>query len=290
MKIKSILLLLFCILFFFAAPAAGLTDKATNGDFEDGLNGWTVTYDNTNDGYSAVYHQSGMGVDGSGCAYFDLNSNSGDAEASISQIIGSGTITQISYWYRYSATTSYTGYDPSPGTLRIYWGGSLIDTVTLTATSGSSWQQRTITITDAEPIDSWLTFQATAFTYGTDVTRRTADVLIDNIEILSSGTPPIISSIQQSPASASDEKIPAPATITFSAELAQGSEPLTYAWDFTNDGTTDATGQTVTYTYPQAGTYTCSLIVTNGDGAVMQTTTVYVDDPLPQCTPISTLL
>lgn len=285
MKTKSIFLLLFCTLIFLAAPAAGLTDKTTNGDFEDGLNGWSVDYDTNADGYASITHQPGLGVDGTGCAYFTLGAGGdtgGWAEAIMSQSIGSGTITQISYWYRYQATTGYSGYDPNPGTFKIYWGGELIDTVTLSPTSGTSWQQRTVTISDAEPIDSWLTFQASAYTSGTDAIQRTATVLVDNIEILSSGTPPIISSIQQSPASASDEKIPAPATITFTGALSQGSEPVTYSWDFTNDGTTDATGQTAIYTYPQAGTYTCRLTVYNGEGAVTQTTTVYVDNPLPQ--------
>lgn len=284
MKTIKIFTLLFCILFLLAAPAAALTDKATNGDFEDGLDGWDVTTDTTYSASAYVISQSGTGVSGSDCVLFNLDSGStgGIAEASISQIIGSGTITQISYWYKYGATTGYSGYDPNPGTIKIYWGGDLIDTVTLYPSSGTSWQQRTVQISNAEPIDSWLTFQASSYTSGTDAIRRTANVRLDNIEILSSGTPPIISDIEQSPASSSGNKIPSPATITFTAELSQGSEPVTYRWDFTNDGTYDATGKTVTHTYPLAGTYTCRLVVNNGEGAVTQSTTVYVDNPLPQ--------
>lgn len=277
-------IILFCILFLFAAPAAALTDKATNGDFSDGLDGWSVIEETTYSATADVYANSAAGVGGSGCVYISLYSGStgGTATGGIYQLIGSGTITQINYYYKYAATTSYDGYDPNPGTLEIMWGGEVIDTITLYPTSGTSWTQRTVTINNPEAIDSWLTFQASATTSGTDMAFREASLYLDNIEILSSGTPPIISSIQQSPATSSGDKEPAPATITFTAVLSQGSDPITYQWDFNNDGTYDATGRTATYTYPQPGTYTCRLVVNNGEGAVTSSTTVYVDNPLPQ--------
>ncbi|WP_276278153.1 PKD domain-containing protein [Haloarcula regularis] len=40
-----------------------------------------------------------------------------------------------------------------------------------------------------------------------------------------------------------------------------------YAWDFDDDGTTEATGQTATFSYPSAGDYTARLLVTDDDGA-----------------------
>lgn len=64
--------------------------------------------------------------------------------------------------------------------------------------------------------------------------------------------------------------------------MASGSDPITYRWDFNNDGTYDATGRSATYTYAQPGTYTCQLVVNNGEGATTASTTVYVDNPLPQ--------
>jgi Ca2+-binding RTX toxin-like protein len=58
---------------------------------------------------------------------------------------------------------------------------------------------------------------------------------------------------------------------------------LTYQWDFTTDGTWDATSMSVQHAYPAVGTYTVTLRVTDTDGAsgtdtvvvtVTQTTTV----------------
>lgn len=290
MKFK-IFILLFCILLL-AAPAAALTDKTTNGDFSDGLTGWDISYDNAGVATSSVeLLENGADLDGNPCVKFTVNSGypspdvpSNYASASLYQDIGSGTITTISYEYRYIADTIADSgyYDRFPPTFTIYWGGTAIDTITLYETTGTYWNTRTVQISNPEPIDGFLTFQATTYAEGNSAVTRTASVYLDNIEILSSGTPPIISSIDQTPASSSDNKIPAPATITFECELSQGSEPVTYQWDFTNDGTYDATGKTVSYTYPQPGTYTCRVVVNNGEGDVTQSTTVYVDNPLPQ--------
>lgn len=290
MKTIKIFTLLFCILFLLAAPAAALTDKATNGDFENGLTGWDVIEDTTYSATANVQANSAAGVDGSGCVMIDLYSGEtgGIATGGISQIIGSGTITQITFYYKYRADIYVEGYeqnyDRNPGELEIVWGGNVIDTLTLNPTSGTAWTQRTINLPNAEPIDSWLTFQASATTSGTgtEYTTRSASLYLDNIEILSSGTPPIISGITQSPATSSGDKAPAPATITFTANMASGSDPITYRWDFNDDGTYDATGRSATYTYAQPGTYTCRLVVNNGEGATTASTTVYVDNPLPQ--------
>lgn len=293
MKTIKIFTLLFCILFLLAAPAAALTDKATNGDFSDGLDGWDISYDNAGAGTSNVeLLTNGADLDGNPCVKFTVNSGnpsasvqSNYASASLYQVIGSGTITTISYKYRYIADTTSTEsgyYDRFPPTFTIYWGGTPIDTITLYETTGTSWQTRTVQISNPEPIDGFLSFQATTYAEGNSVVRRTASVYLDDIEILSSGTPPIISGITQSPATSSGDKAPAPATITFTANMASGSDPITYRWDFNNDGTYDATGQSATYTYAQPGTYTCQLVVNNGEGATTASTTVYVDNPLPQ--------
>ena len=288
MKTNQIFIVIFCVLFLFVGGASAATDKATNGDFEDGLDGWSTDYDTSYDGTANIeLLPNGADLDGDPCVKFNVDSGAGGgtAAASLYQLIGSGTITTISYKYRYIADTTSTEpnyYDRYPPTLTIYWGGTAIDTITLYESTGTNWQTRTIQISNPEPIDSWLTFQATTASDGTDAVRRTASVYLDNIEILSSGTPPVISSIRQSPATGSSDKEPAPATITFTAVMSSGSDPLTYRWDFTDDGTYDATGQTVTYTYAQPGTYTCRLSVNNGEGAVTASTTVYVDNPLPQ--------
>ena len=55
-----------------------------------------------------------------------------------------------------------------------------------------------------------------------------------------------------------------------------GTTPLTYAWDFTNDGTTDSTSQSPTFTYTAAGTYTVTLTVSNGAGSDVRTEPEYI--------------
>jgi hypothetical protein len=47
---------------------------------------------------------------------------------------------------------------------------------------------------------------------------------------------------------------------------------VAYEWDFTNDGTIDATGVTTQFTYNTAGTFTARLRVTDNDGFVGETT------------------
>jgi PKD repeat protein len=56
-------------------------------------------------------------------------------------------------------------------------------------------------------------------------------------------------------------------TITFTSSSAGGIPPLTYAWDFNNDGTVDSTNQKPTHSYAIAGTYTVSLRVTDSTGS-----------------------
>ena len=45
-----------------------------------------------------------------------------------------------------------------------------------------------------------------------------------------------------------------------------GRAPLTYAWDFTNDGVDDSTTRNPSFTYTTAGSYTVKLTVTNAAG------------------------
>ena len=67
----------------------------------------------------------------------------------------------------------------------------------------------------------------------------------------------------------------APLKVKFT-DQSTGTTPLTYAWDFTNDGTTDSTSQSPTFTYPAAGTYTVKLTVSNGAGSDVRTEPDYI--------------
>jgi PKD repeat protein len=50
-------------------------------------------------------------------------------------------------------------------------------------------------------------------------------------------------------------------------DQSNGTAPLTYAWDFDNNGTVDSTDQNPVYNYTSAGTYTVKLNVTNAYGS-----------------------
>ena len=67
----------------------------------------------------------------------------------------------------------------------------------------------------------------------------------------------------------------APLKVKFT-DQSGGTTPLTYAWDFNNDGTTDSTSQSPTFTYTDAGTYTVKLTVSNGAGSDVRTEPEYI--------------
>jgi PKD repeat protein len=66
-----------------------------------------------------------------------------------------------------------------------------------------------------------------------------------------------------------------PLTVQFT-DQSTGTTPLTYAWDFKNDGTVDSTVRNPSYTYTSAGTYTVNLTVTNIAGSDSELKTGYI--------------
>ncbi len=57
----------------------------------------------------------------------------------------------------------------------------------------------------------------------------------------------------------------APHTVNFDAVVTGGDAPLSYAWDFDNDGTTDSTQKSPTYIYNNPGTYNATVQVCDAD-------------------------
>ncbi|HZN15665.1 MAG TPA: Ig-like domain-containing protein [Acidimicrobiales bacterium] len=79
-------------------------------------------------------------------------------------------------------------------------------------------------------------------------------------------TPGIVASFTATPSSG-----PAALNVAFNASASTGTG-LSYQWDFTNNGSIDATGVTASTTYATAGSYTARLRVTDSDGDFAETT------------------
>ena len=67
----------------------------------------------------------------------------------------------------------------------------------------------------------------------------------------------------------------APLLVQFT-DHSTGTGPLTYAWDFNNDGITDNTTQSPSYTYSTAGVYSVNLTVSNSVGTSSSVKTEYI--------------
>jgi PKD repeat protein len=86
------------------------------------------------------------------------------------------------------------------------------------------------------------------------------------------GNVPPLASIAATPTSGE-----LPLTVAFDSSGSTDTDPadagrLTYGWDFTNDGTIDATGATASFTYTSAGVHTARLRVTDTLGATSDKT------------------
>ncbi|HEX2934968.1 MAG TPA: PKD domain-containing protein [Bacteroidales bacterium] len=88
--------------------------------------------------------------------------------------------------------------------------------------------------------------------------------------------------------------VSAPVEAAFSANVTSGLAPLqvnftdqstgtptTWAWDFNNDGTVDATTQNPSYTYSAAGTYTVKLVASKTGSSDTETKTAYITVSAP---------
>ena len=82
-------------------------------------------------------------------------------------------------------------------------------------------------------------------------------------------TPAVISTFTATPSSGS-----APVTSSFNSAGSTTGSGVTYQWDYTNDGTFDATGPTASHTYSTNGAFTVRLRVTDATGDFAETTRV----------------
>lgn len=75
------------------------------------------------------------------------------------------------------------------------------------------------------------------------------------------GVPALLVSISASPTTGDT-----PLTVSFTAIVSSGLGPFTFAWDFNNDGMTDATDQATSAAFKKSGDFTVTLNVTDSFG------------------------
>ncbi len=173
-----------------------------------------------------------------------------------------------------SSQPTVTGVSPNQG----IQGQTLNVTVTgtnFTGATGVSFDPEitvnSFTVNDSTRITAVVTISAAAAPGLSSVsvtTPKGAGTLINGFTVYA---PP------QANLSASATEVATGQTISFISGSLWGIPPLTYAWDFDNDGAIDSTNQNPTYSYAVAGTYTVSLKVTDSMGnSDTETKTGYV--------------
>lgn len=206
-------------------------------------------------------------------------------------------------WSNWSAETSFstasprptvTGVSPSQG----IQGQTLNITVTgtnFTGATGISFAPEVVvnsfTVNESTRIAAVATISAAAgpgLSSVTVTTPKGAGTLTDGFTVYA---PP------QADFSAGATQVATGQTIGFISSSLGGIPPLTYAWDFDNDGAIDSTDQNPSYSYGVDGTHTVSLKVTDSSGnSDTETKTGYVTagkaiephDILPQDAPVVT--
>nr|BFE74599.1 hypothetical protein GCM10020092_079000 [Actinoplanes digitatis] len=107
--------------------------------------------------------------------------------------------------------------------------------------------------------------------YGTTWFGGDANSAVYRIEYNSGGNRAPIAQISATPSSGA-----APLAVQFSSAGSNDpdGDPITYAWDFTSNGSTDSTAANPTFTYPANGEYTATLTVRDSGGKISTASTV----------------
>lgn len=145
---------------------------------------------------------------------------------------------------------------PATGTSPLSVSFSTNTTKTVTSYSWDFTNDGSSDSTEATPVFTYTepgtyTAKVVLTTAGNETLSATATIEVKPV--------PITVSITANPSGGT-----APVTIQFTVAAA-GKEPLTYAWDFTGDGTPDSTKQNPLFTFETAGTYTTTLTVTDSE-------------------------
>jgi cytochrome c len=156
--------------------------------------------------------------------------------------------------------------------------GTVVGTATLMPTA--SWTDfQNITI----PIDAQGNGERLTFTFRGRPGMRTTDLFdLDEFTFIGKG----VASNASPTASATADKVagPAPLAVNFTGTGADADgDPLTYGWDFTSDGTTDATTANASHTYEEPGEYTATFTVSDGERSRSVEIDIEAYPPLASC-------
>jgi hypothetical protein len=178
-------------------------------------------------------------------------------QATPSQVLASGGVVQLLAIVRDDQGQPLRGaqvnFSTDVGTLRS--GGSLV----ATNGRGEATDRLTVSQLDLEAV--------TAPSFNVSATVGGGGVQTDTATIRIASAAPIIDFV---PRNAGENRV-------FFDNLTQGSEPITFAWDFQNDGTIDSMERSPTFNYgSQGGTFTVVLTATNEFGSDVEIRTITV--------------
>jgi PKD repeat protein len=173
-------------------------------------------------------------------------------------------------WFK-DGTTPDTGYDE--GMKLVFFADTSQNPFGIHAFGNNDWH---------ESADSqyWYYYYQGTKKYPTTTglsVKYITDVIIYSSTPASAVQPPV-TAFSATPVSGT-----APLTAQFS-DLSTGS-PISWAWDFTGDGSVDSTQQNPLYTFSTPGTYTVKLTATNSYGSTSETKSGYIRISAPTVSP-----
>ena len=184
-------------------------------------------------------------------------------------------------WQRgtcHPVTWSYTGTPGSSVKIVLLKAGSEVGTASASTSIGSGGKgSYTWCISSTRAPDNDYKISVQSVSQPTLQDTSTSNFAISAVSSVSAVTPPAAQF------TANTLQGQAPLTVQFTDQTA-GTAPLTYAWDFNNDGVIDSTVKSPSFVYKTAGTSTVKLTVTNANGSDSEVKTNYITVSSPTTT------
>lgn len=269
-KITAIILSVLVIICCFVGIASATTiEHVTNGDFSNGLNGWSI---DTTSGSTVTVYDSGN--KGARLQAKSQNLQYTTGRASISQSIDLTGVSQITWKTMPIGTSSQASY-----VMYIYKDNTAIARYTW-SDLGTEGQFNTHSYTIGSPLTGshTLKFEATAYS-GEMSTAANTVIVLDDISATSTYTPPSVTNVNylKSGVVTNSPLYLKGDTVTVRYTLDAGTAANAGANIVWGDGVVNSltigTAQTITHTYTSEGSYIPEIQVV-GDGALVDTVTL----------------